>query len=51
MSYAILERKNVVLDYKKRELKKSKRVDFSKRVSPWFLSKIVTFSILLFQAK
>ena len=36
----ILERKKAVLDYKKQKVQKIKNWDFSKGVSPWFLSKI-----------
>ena len=46
--YDILERKIVLLWYKNRKLKKSKNGDFSKRVSPWFWSKIGYFSIVSF---
>ena len=35
----ILERKKALLDYKKKKVKKVKNWDFSKGVSPWFLSK------------
>ena len=35
----ILERKKVFLDSKIKKLKKSKNLDFSKRVSSWFWSK------------
>ena len=46
--YDILERKNVSLSCKTKKLKKSKKWDFSKRVNPWFSSKIVHLSIFLF---
>ena len=36
----ILDRKNAFLDYKNIKLKKSKNWDFSKGISPCFLSKI-----------
>ena len=48
MFYDILERKNVFLIYKNRKLKKSKNLDFSKGVSPWFWSKIGYFSLSFF---
>ena len=38
--YNILERKNAFLGYKNKKVTKSKNWDFSKGVSPWFLSKI-----------
>ena len=47
----ILERKNVLLRYKNKKFKKAKNQNFSKGVSPWFWSKSISFSILLFQAK
>ena len=47
----MLEGKNAFLDYKNNKLKKSKNWEFSKGVSPWFWSKIGTFSIFLFEAK
>ena len=46
----MLEGKNAFLDYKNK-LIKSKNWEFSKGVSPWFWSKIGTFSIFLFEAK
>ena len=46
--YDILERKNAFLAYKNKKLKKSKSLDFSKGVSPWFWSKIGHFCMLLF---
>ena len=46
--YDILERKNVVLTYKKRKSKKSKNWHFSKGVKPWFWSKRDHFSNFLF---
>ena len=45
----MLEGKNAFLDYKNNKLKKSKNWEFSKGVSPWFWSKIGTFSIFLRQ--
>ena len=45
----ILEERNAFLDYKNRKLKKSKKWDFFKRVSPWFLSKIDIFSRFYFR--
>ena len=39
------------LGYKNKKFKKSKNGSFSKGVSPWFWSKSISFSILLFQAK
>ena len=46
--YDIPEWKNAFLDYKNRNLKKSRNWDFSKGVSPWFWSKIGSFSRFLF---
>ena len=48
MFYDILEGRNASLDYKNKKLKKSKNWDFSKVVSPRFLSKISNFSRFLF---
>ena len=45
--YDILERKIAFLGYKNKKFKKSKNWDFSKRVSPWFWSKMGNFSIFL----
>ena len=47
----MVEGKNAFFDYKKEKLKKSKNWDCFKGVSPWFWSKIGTFSIFLFEAK
>ena len=47
----ILETKNAFLDHKNKKFKESKNWDFSKKVSPWFWSKIGNFSIFLFSAK
>ena len=41
--YDIIERKNAFLRYKNMKLKKSKNWHFSKRVGPWFRSKIGHF--------
>ena len=46
--YDTVERKNAVLACKNKKLKKSKNWDFSKRVSPWFWSKIRHFCMFLF---
>ena len=46
--YDILERKNALLGYKKKKLKKSKNCLFSKGVNPWFWSKNGHFSKLFF---
>ena len=46
--YYILEGKNGFLGYKNKKLKKLKNWDFSKGVSPWFLSKIGHFCMFLF---
>ena len=46
--YDILYIKNAFLDYKNIMLKKWKNWDFSKGVSPWFLSKISNFSMFFF---
>ena len=43
--YDILERKNAILGYKNKKFKKLKNWYFSKRLSPWFWSKIGHFSI------
>ena len=48
MFYDILEGRKAFIDYKSKKLKKSKNWDFSKRVSPWFWSKIGNFSRFLF---
>ena len=45
--YDSLERKNAFLGYKNQNFKKSKNWDFSKGVSPWFLTKIAHFCIFL----
>ena len=42
--YVILNRENTSLRYKNKNLKKWKNRDFSKGVSPWFLSEIGQFS-------
>ena len=44
----ILERKNAFLGYKNKKFKKSKNWRFSKGVNPWFWSKNVHFSKLIF---
>ena len=41
----VLARKKAFSDYKNKRLKKWKDWDFSKRVNPWFWSKIGNFSI------
>ena len=46
--YDILERKNVVLRYKNKKVKKWNNYYFSKGVSLWFWSKIDHFSIFFF---
>ena len=46
--YDILERKNAILDYKNKKLKKSKNWHFSKGVKPWFWSKNGHFSNFVF---
>ena len=46
--YVIVEGRNAFLDYKNKNLKKSKNWDFFKGVSPWFWSKIGNFSRFLF---
>ena len=46
--YDIQERKNAFLGYKNKKLKKSKNWHFSKGVNPWFWSKNVHFSKLIF---
>ena len=45
--YDILERKNTFLRYKNKKFKKSKNWHFSKRVNPWFLSKMAIFPTFL----
>ena len=47
--YNILERKIAFLGYKNMKVTKSKNLDFSKGVSPGFLSKIAHFLILFFR--
>ena len=46
--YDILERENVFLRYKNKNFKKSKNWYFSKRVNPWFWSKMAIFSTFFF---
>ena len=46
--YDILGRKNAILGYKNKKFKKSKNWHFSKGVNPWFWSKNVHFSKLIF---
>ena len=46
--YDIVEGRNAFLDYKNKELKKSKNGDFFKGFIPWFWSKIGNFSRFLF---
>ena len=48
MFYEILEGRNAILDNKNKKFKKLKNWDFSKKVSPWFWSKIGNFSRFLF---
>ena len=48
--FYILDKKERFLDKKCQVLKKSKKMQFSKGVSPWFWSKIGHFSIFLFFA-
>ena len=45
MCHDILERKNVFLDDENKKLKKLKNWNFPKGASPWFWSKIVSFSV------
>ena len=47
--YDTLERKNNFLGYKNRKLKNSKNGHFSKKVSPWFWSKISHFFNIFFR--
>ena len=49
MFYEILKGRNASLDYKNKKLKNLKNCDFSKGVSPWFWSKLVTFSHFYFR--
>ena len=49
MFYDILERKNRFLRYKNKKLKKSKKWDFSKGVSPGFWPKLAIFPIFYFK--
>ena len=46
--YDILERRKAFLGYKNKKFKKSKNWNFSKRVNPWFWSKIGHFSNFFF---
>ena len=46
--YDILERKNAFLGNKNKKFKKSRNWHFSKKVNPWFWSKIGHFSIFCF---
>ena len=48
MFYDIPERKDAFVAYKNNKFKKSKNWDFSKRVNPWFWSKIGHFSMVCF---
>ena len=47
----ILESKKSFREFKNKKLRKSANWDFSKRVIPWFWSKIGNFSIVLLQTK
>ena len=49
MCYDIVEGRNAFLEYKNKELKKSKNGDFFKGVSPWFWSKIGNFPDFYFR--
>ena len=49
--YDVLERKNAFPGIKNKKFKKSRKWKFSKKVSPWFWSKIVKISILSFKGK
>ena len=46
--YDILDRKNAFLGYKKKKLKKSKNLHFSKRVNPWVWCKNGHFTTFFF---
>ena len=46
--YDLVERKNAILDYKNKKVKKSKNWHFFKGVNPWFWSKIGHFSNFVF---
>ena len=46
--YDILEQKNAFLGHKNQKFKKSKNLDFSKAVNPWFWSENGHFSNFLF---
>ena len=46
--YDFLERKNAFLRYENNKFEKSKNWHFSKRVNPWFWSKIGNFSNFFF---
>ena len=46
--YDILEQKNAFLGHKNQKFKKSKNLDFSKGVNPWFCSENGHFSNFLF---
>ena len=47
--YDILERENAFLGYKNKKFKKSKNWHFSKRVNPWFWSKMAIFPTFFFR--
>ena len=47
----VLDRKLAFLDYKNNELKNSKNLHFSKRVSPWFRPKLWKLLISSFQVR
>ena len=51
MFHDILDIKNVLLDYNNIKLKKWKNWDFSKGVSPWFLSKKWQFFLFFILGK
>ena len=48
MFYDIVQGRNAFVEYRNKNLKKSKNGDFSLGVSPWFWSKIGNFSRFLF---
>ena len=51
MCFPLFQKKNALLHYKNRKLKKSSACDFSKGIGPQFQSKITNFTIFSFQAK
>ena len=47
----VLYRTLAFLDYKNNDLKKSKNIHFSSRVSPWFWAKLISYYICSFKVR